>query len=356
MAVNDGGRRRPTTTSTTRPVTRTTRTTTRTAPAAGGLLGTLPVAAPPAEEEAAPRFSTADTRAARDHAIVTEWFKDSGVSSSVASDFANDLAQDFFNENGRWPTASELILSNETTNQMAWAAQGLYLLPGVFGVRSADGIDYFQNDPKQGLTQIDLSGERFRLTSTLRNVPIFSPDDIAGILGTNQMGGGGGGRGGGGGGGAGRAPAVFDRDQLIAEATELWRGRLLEEPDNVEAIVDEYVQKANSFWMGQGGQMDFGTFVLGKTEGTSRYKTLYAKRPESLSHEQYLAQYVQAVRGLGLRESVAMREIEAGASTGAGVAGFANRLETTPEVVAGNQGAFSQRFANHVAQLGVRGT
>lgn len=310
-------------------------------------------------EETPPRYSTADTRSASNHAVVTEWLKDNGVSSSIAGDFANDLANDFYSREKRWPNPWELISSNDTANQMTWASQGLYLLPEMFGVRGEGGrIDYFRNDPKAGFEQIEMSDNFARfLVRPDRNIPIFSPDDIAGILSTSQMGGGGGGGGGGGrGGGAGRAPAVFDRDQLIAQATELWRGRLLEEPDNVGGLVDEYIQKANSFWMGQGGQLDFATFVLGRTEGTARYKTLYAKKPGSMSHEQYLGQYVQAVRGLGLRESTAMREVTAGASTGVSAAGFSARLETSPEVVGGNQGAFSQRFANHLAQMGVRGT
>lgn len=307
----------------------------------------LPTVSASGEQQASSKYSTADARTASSHALVSEWLKDNGLSSSVAGDFANELAADFFQREGRWPSPAELIASDETANQMTWASQGLYLLPQVFGVRGPDGIDYFTNDPKGGLVQVDTSGGVSR-TFSFGNVPLFSPGDIAGILGTNQSSGRGG--------GAGRAPAVFDRDQLIAEATELWRGRLLEEPDNVGGLVDEYTQKANSFWMGQGGKLDFATFVLGRTEGTARYKTLYAKKPESLSHEQYLGQYVQAARGLGLRESATMREVEAGAASGASAAGFASRLETLPEVSAGNQGAFSQRFANHVAQLGVRGT
>lgn len=338
------------TTSTTRP----RRATTTTVPSGGGgLLSTIPTVTLPPDDEP-PKYSTADPRTATNHAIVSEWLKNNGLSSSVAGDFANDLASDFFRREGRWPSPAELLSDPSTQNRMTWASQGLYLLPPVFGVRGPDGIEYFTNDPNGGLVPIDTSGGVSR-TFSFGNVPIFNPGDIDAILGTAQEGGGGGGRGGGGGGG-GRAPAVFDREQLIAAAIQTWRGRLLEEPDNVESLVDEYIQKANSFWMSKGGQLDFETFILGKAEATPRHKMLYARKPESMTHDQYLGQYVQAVRALGVSERTAMREVEAGASVGASAAGFSERLETLPEVVAGNQGTFSQRFAAQIAQLGVRGT
>ncbi len=161
--------------------------------------------------------------------------------------------------------------------------------------------------------------------------------------------------GGGAGSGAGRADRAFDRAQLVDAATERWRGLLLEDPGETRAgsIADEYMKEANAFWMREGGNLDYDTFVLGKIRGESRHKYLYGKKPGFQSEAEYMTGFRNVLAGQGINEQATLREIEAGASSGVGLAGFSERVGRTREARLTNTGGFGNQLAGNMAATGI---
>lgn len=150
--------------------------------------------------------------------------------------------------------------------------------------------------------------------------------------------------------GTGRQRRVFDKNQLRDQAKELWRSLMLEEPDNVESIVDNYAKEANAFWLSKGGNLDFSTYVRDRARSTSRYKMLYKHKPESFSEQAYLGQFVSAVGQFGFNPTQERRLIESAAASGATGAGTQRRLRDSVAASRLGQGSFSQRFANTLRQ------
>jgi len=303
------------------------------------------------------RFSTA--RAA-DHALMVEDLAARGIPRAVAGDLANELAERFRSVQDRWPTVFELLADPQTINRITYTNAGLYALPPAFGVRDerSGTVTWYRNSPLSGIQQVTAGSDDFgfglkELASGQTSLPVFAQSEISAILGSagfgDDSGGGGGGR-------TGPVAPVFDRARLADSAVGIWRGLLLEEPGNVDRIVDEYVGRATSFLMNEGGRLDFETFVLGKARSTAKYRTLYQNKAPGVSEQGHLAQYLDAYRRLGLADRGMAEAVTAGAQSGASVQGFSERLERTPEFMAANQGTFSQRFANTIAQLGIRGT
>ncbi len=155
--------------------------------------------------------------------------------------------------------------------------------------------------------------------------------------------------------GVGRTARVFDRDQLVEASTDRWKGLMFEDPDDstINSLVDGYTSKGNAFWMKQGGNLDFDTYIVNEMRKTERYKTLYAKKAAHLSEEEWMSRYRGTVERFGLGEQATRREVEAGLTSGAGVAGFSERVGRSAEARAINQGSYSQRFAASMAQSGL---
>jgi hypothetical protein len=160
---------------------------------------------------------------------------------------------------------------------------------------------------------------------------------------------------GGSGSGAGRTPAAFDRAQLTEEATNRWRGLLLEEPDEatLNSLVSDYIAQANAFWMQDGGRLDYDTFVVNRVRAQDRHGYLYEKKPEFQSEAEYMGGFRQTVGQFGLNDRATLRETEAGAHSGAGLAGFGERVSRTSEARLANTGTYSQQFAASMAQTGI---
>jgi hypothetical protein len=304
-----------------------------------------------------PKWSTSSPT---DHALIVEELKNRGIPAAVAGDLANDLADQYLRQKGTLPSVFDLLSDPTAINRMSYTQSGLYALPSAFGVRQADGtVRYYKNDPLQGIAVVTASSDDFGFglkEMASSGTPVFAHDDVAAILASAGFGTKPGGGGGGGGGGVAPKPPVWDRDQLIESASNMWRGMLLDEPADVGRIVDDYTARAASFFMEQGGRMDFETFVLGRIRETPRYRILYQNMQPGISEEAHLGQYVQAVRQLGFRDQRVNELVTQGASSGASVAGFTERLERRPEYVQANQGKFSQQFGNMISQLGIRGT
>jgi hypothetical protein len=318
-----------------------------------------------AEDEAGSSTASKTYSASRsaDHALIVEDLAGRGIPRAVAGDLANELADRFRSVQGSWPTVFELLSDPQTINRITYTNAGLYALPPAFGVRDdrTGLVTWYRNSPLSGVQPVGAGSDDFgfglkELASGDSRLPVFGSSEVATILsgagfGTSSSGGGGGG-----GGGVAPKPPVWDRAELTDSATTIWRGLLLEEPDSVDRIVDDYVGRATSFLMNEGGRLDFETFVLGQARSTAKYQTLYRNKQPGVTEQGHLAQYLDAYRRLGLADRGMAAAVTAGASSGASPQGFTERLQRSPEYMQANQGSFSQRFGNTISQLGIRGT
>lgn len=267
-----------------------------------------------------------------------------------------DKAADLFvDENGRWPTVNELVAMPEYIQYMSNLAAGFpYLAPPTFMV---DGVLYY-NDPMSGPEPIRAPSEfgselaEKQFMQATRKVPKYTGEQFANLMQSlaPARGGGSGGRG-----GAGRTNRAFDRDQLIEAGADRWKGLMLEDPADIERYVDQYIDRANAFWVGEGGSLDFDTFLVNKMRETSRYKTLYQKKAPELTEEEYMARYRGVAESFGINQTATRRETEAGLRAGVGQAGFQERVEKTREARLANTGRFSQQLASQMAQMGAMG-
>lgn len=110
----------------------------------------------------------------------------------------------------------------------------------------------------------------------------------------------------------------FDVDKLTEDATNLWRGILLEEPSNARSMAQAYVDAIVS--TGAQKQIDFVEFIRGKAKDTARYASVYRNKPGAMSEETYLGRYYQSALQV-LRpdnaDDVAIRGAQMGASSDA---------------------------------------
>ena len=148
---------------------------------------------------------------------------------------------------------------------------------------------------------------------------------------------------------------AFDRAQLAEQVTERWRSLLLEEPDQatIDSIVSDYISQANAFWMKEAGRLDLDTFIVNRVRATTRYTYLYEKKPDFQSEGEYMQGFKQTTARFGLGSTATLRETEAGAHSGVGLAGFGERVGRTREARLTNAGTYSQRFAASMAQSGI---
>ena len=259
----------------------------------------------------------------------------------------------FKNEQGRWPSSSELVAYapfQQTLNNLAWGLPTE--LPQTFRV----GTQNYYNDPFEGpVPEAQYLGPLAQYADERRVGATFDTwDDLVARLQASRATA----RGGGGGGGAvGRAARTFDRAQLLEAATDRWKGIMFEDPDDatIGSAVDAYMNRANAFWMGQGGDLDFDTFLLGKMRDTARYKLLYARKDQHLTEEEWMGRYRGTVEQYGLNEQATRRETEAGLMSGAGLSGFNERVSRTAEARNADGGRFSQRLASQMQQMGALG-
>ena len=303
-------------------------------------------------EPSAPSYSSA---AGDQYDRVRVLAKDAYGFSSVAmtSDRTNWAAAKFKAEMGRWPSATELWSYTPYQNTLQLLASGGAYMEPFFGFRGEDGgtqwvinngLEWTQPSIGSLLAGIGAIG------ANLQNLTVHQ--DLAAMLASlspvRQPSGGGGG-------GAGRAALVFDRAQLAEEATNRWRGLLLEEPDQatLDSIVNGYVTDANGFWMKEAGRLDFDTYVLNKIRAQDRHSYLYKKKPEFQSESEYMGGFRQTVGQFGMGSRATLRETEAGAHSGVGLAGFGERVEKTREARLINSGTYSQKFASSMAQSGI---
>ena len=274
------------------------------------------------------------------------------------------LADLWKKENGQWPTASEFLGWQTAQTSIYTYASGFSRFDYNFGITADDGTtSYWTNDHIRGLVQNDniLSaapggalGFGDKQAELITGRQVFLEADLPAILaGFSPVSGGG--SGGGSSGGVGRTPATFDRAQLAEEGTNRWRGLLLEEPTDAEvsSFVSDYITEANAFWMRDAGRLDYDTFITNRIRGQERHTFLYQKKPEFQTEAEYMGGFRQTTAQFGLSRATELREIESGASTGVGLAGFGERVGRSREARTINQGSYSQRFAANMAQSGL---
>lgn len=291
--------------------------------------------------------------------VVRTWAKEAFGFGSVADvDSRTKWAADKFkDEFGRYPSATELWSYQPYQDTLGLLASGGAYMEPYFGYVDENGGTQWVINNGLEWTQPSvgsLLAGTGAIGSNLQNLTVH-PDLGAVLASLSPVSTGGRGGGSRGGGGAGRAEMVFDRAKLAEEVTNRWRGLLLEEPDDAtrNKIVNGYITDANGFWMNEAGQLDFDTYVVDKIRAQDRYSFLYEKKPEFQSEAEYMSGFRQTVGQFGMNDRATLREVEAGAHSGAGLQGFGERVSRTAEVRASTGGSYSQRFASTMAQSGL---
>jgi len=317
-----------------------------------------------------PEFSNASLTTENEFAQAKALLNDLyGIPATQAGTYINWYAQSFYNEHGDWPSAGELYSDSEFLSGAQRVRSGASALPTYFwGVDDEGNRTLYNNHTIVGpypvpITEMaaiygtEMPGRdgagRLPLYLTpggppsLSSLPTFTMEQLLELFSSRPGGGGGGG-------GGGSVGPIFDRNLVIENITNKWRSLLLEEPGTVGQLADNYIAEAKAFAR-RGGSLSLETWTLGKIRDTGRYKTLYGKKPESLSEDQYIGQYRQTVTQFGMNEHESTRQIKAGMRSGAGIAGFAERVSGTSQAMLSNQGGWSQRFAQSVASMGLAG-
>lgn len=121
--------------------------------------------------------------------------------------------------------------------------------------------------------------------------------------------------------------AQFDLDELTRHAVDLWRGVLLDEPEDARSIAKAYVETV----VGKPEQkLDFESFVRRRIEESPRFKMLYRNKPQSLAAEQYLQFYLNpAVSAMGAGDPGLRQTVQDAMVLGSDTEGFGARLART---------------------------
>ena len=308
------------------------------------------------------------------------------VQEGPAGLYVNAFAENWKTTNGRYPTLNELITASGFADGAKRVVTGAAYLPPVFWAVNPETGRYalWDNSTGIGPVPIEVPGPGSLLEASnvfnrwfpqyqqvgeeytgpyaeggigygagvdpSRNIPVFSSEYLTAIF-ENA---GAPGPTGGGGGGGGYSGPVFDRDLVIENIRNLWRNLLREDARNVEKLADQYIAQATGFAR-RGGSLNLETWARKQVRETDRYRLLYERKPESMSEDQYINQYSQAAGQFGLNEAWTDRQIESGMESGAGVAGFTERLAGTRKAMTASAGSWSQRFASSLGEMGLAG-
>jgi hypothetical protein len=270
------------------------------------------------------------------YSYAVNWLNDriEGLSKEQAGAYVRAQAEAFRDANGFWPSSGALFDMPNFIQGASAQLGNLGTLPGTF--MTENGI--YKNDPLTGLTPI------FNVPLFVQQqLPYISEATLQARLQPVSFGGGGGG------GGGGLAGLVLDREKVKDVIRENWRSWMREEPDDLEALANSFISEAKAFRR-KGGSLDINTWTKGKMRGTSRYRILYGKKPESQTEEQYQGGFNAVVTQFGFNAQATDREVEAGLRSGAGLAGFADRVGRTRE--ASLQTPFTQKMVEAVSNLG----
>lgn len=286
------------------------------------------------------------------------------ISKTQANAYVEEQAARYESDTGNWPISPYVLLNSAGFMDGAQRlATNLNALPEVF--RMEDGTTIFNHgaglipvdavvaggstgDPKLDEFINDILGPHVGVGMAVRHpnaaggytpAPVIPTDVLRQILQPQPIGGGGGG---------GSLPFTLDRNAVAERIRNDWRQLMLEEP-NAEALADKYIAEAKAFRR-KGGSLDLGVWIRTEARTTPKYNVLYGRKPETMSEDQWIGQYTAGARSFGFNETATVREIEAGASSGAGIGGFMDRVGNVRE--ASLQAPFTQRMVNAVGRLG----
>jgi len=123
--------------------------------------------------------------------------------------------------------------------------------------------------------------------------------------------------------------AAYDLDELAKGANTLWQGWLLEDAQDPRGMARAYVDAIVS--TGGKQKIDFTEFIRGRAKDTSRWASVYGRKPESMTEEQFLQPYFQAASQLINPRDAANVAIQ-GAQFGASAQQFNERLKREDSV------------------------
>ena len=306
-----------------------------------------------------PKFSSDTPESIWEYGQTQMWLHDTyGIDDVDAGRYTNAYAQTIYDNTGEWPDLAQLYNDPDFRLGAARVATGANRLPDYFWVQDPEGNrTLYDNRSIVGAVPIesptgdiyssairDLTTHEGTVLMAPTGIPTYSDTEINALFNPQPVRPPGGGA---------RGP-VFDRDLAIENITNTWRNLLLEEPDNAGALAGAYITEATAFAR-RGGRLDLETWTRKKVRASGRYALLYGKKPESMSEDQYVGQYRQTVGQFGLGERPALRETEAGMTSGAGLAGFSERVGGGREAMLTQGGSWSQKFAASVNSLGALG-
>jgi len=148
--------------------------------------------------------------------------------------------------------------------------------------------------------------------------------------------------------GPGRGRLAFDRAAVDEDVKNMW-GRILWE-DPPPGLTDEYINSTNQLYQASGTQQGLQPWLLSKIRQTPKYGVMYGRMEPGVSELEWQQRFNTSQFGLRLEDERA--QSIRGMSSGAAPASFQQSVEQSRDVQAVGQGRFSQRFANHIAQLG----
>ncbi len=146
------------------------------------------------------------------------------------------------------------------------------------------------------------------------------------------------------GGGGARGPtaaeirASFDVGQLASRAGDLWRGYLVEEPQDARGIARAYVDAVVR--SGAEQKIDFDTFVVDRIKGTSRYAVMSKNKPKGMDYLNYIAPFVgsaQEILGGNQGRGGISQVVMSAAGLGSDPQSFRERLKRS-DTVTGSSG------------------
>jgi len=149
-------------------------------------------------------------------------------------------------------------------------------------------------------------------------------------------------------GSGGRGRLAFDRNALQQGATDLWGRILWEAPPS--GLVDEYIDSANSLYQSSGVQQGFESWMNDRMAQTAKWGVMYGRMEPGFTPLEWQNRFNTSQFGLRLEDERA--QSIRGMSSGAAPASFQQSVEQSRDVQSVGQGRFSQRFANHINQLG----
>lgn len=122
----------------------------------------------------------------------------------------------------------------------------------------------------------------------------------------------------------------YDLTAMAGSVNDVWRLLLLESNPDARQMASDYVE-AMVATRGEKA-IDFETFIRERAKETARYASIYRKKPDSHSEEQFLQPYFQAAQQR-LRPMNAARTAIGGAQFGADAGTFQARLDRSNESI-----------------------